>query len=49
MKTDIQRYCIMALDTGVKGIARYDRFEANERAHLLNSKYPDERYAVCAV
>ena len=49
MKTDIQRYCIMALDIGVKGIARYDRFEANEQAHRLNSKYPDERYCVCAV
>ena len=49
MKTDIKKYCIMALDTGVKGIARYYRFEANERAHWLNSKYPDERYCVCAV
>lgn len=49
MKPDTQKYCIMALDTGVKGLARYDRFEANRVVHYLHIKYPDERYCVCAV
>lgn len=49
MKTDNQKYCIMALDTGVKGLARYDRFEAIKLVHYLHRKYPDERYCICAV
>ena len=49
MKTDIKKYCIMALDTGVKGTVRYDRIGALLVAHYLNKRNPNERYAICAV
>lgn len=49
MKPDTQKYCIMALDTGVKGLAMYDRIGALLAVHQLNKMNPKERYAICAV
>ena len=42
-------YHLIELRSGVKGICQYDRIGALKRAHELNKRNPNERYAICAV
>ena len=44
-----QMYNIIELHSGRTGICQYDRIGALKRAHELNKRNPNERYAICAV
>lgn len=49
MKTDTQKYRLIELRSGVKGICRYDRVGALVAAHDINKRNPEERWSICAV
>ena len=44
-----QMYRLVELRSGKKDIHGWDRSSALKEAHRLNVKYPNRRYAICAV
>lgn len=44
-----QMYKIIELTSGMKDVHGWDRVSALKEAHRLNRKYPNRRYAICAV